>query len=366
MMKPTYLTTLKVIGLGISWFSLPFLSGNLSAQHTESFFPDTSWVQYATPEDAGWSVEGIEQARAFADSLGSKAVMLVYKGAIVAEWGFTEDLAPIASIRKSLLSALIGISVHKGLLDTTSTLADLGIDDLSPLDKQEKQANIHHLLTTSSGVFHNAAAEPPALVKPDRGSVVPGEQWFYNNWDFNVLAVIFENETGWGIFDAFQNQIAKPIRMEHYHPDWGFYTLQPNRSKHPSYDLWMSARDMARFGLLYLNNGRWKDKQIIPEEWIDASRHIHHELPGEHSAGYGLSWWIPAGPLEQYGAYHASGAGNQLITILPELDIVFVQRASSILDEGVFGLDARHILYRLLEARTEDEPDYPKLVPVSG
>lgn len=339
---------------------------NLTAQDLLFTYPDTTWMQYATPEEAGWSSEGIDKARAFADSLGSKAVMLIYNGAIVTEWGRTQDLAPIASIRKSLLSALIGIAVDEGRIDTTSTLADFGIDDISPLSEEEKKASVYHLLTTSSGVFHKAAAEPPALQKPERGSSKPGEQWFYNNWDFNVLATIYENETGTRIFDAFDEQIARHTGMEDYHPDWGSYRLQPGRSEHPAYDLWMSARDMARFGLLYLSNGRWNDHQIVPADWVEASGRVHKKIPGEHAAGYGLSWWIPAGPLEKYGAYHASGTGNQLITILPGLNIVFVQRASSVLDDGVFGLDAREILYRLIDARTGNESDQPELIPVSG
>ena len=364
-MQPTIIKH-SVTGLGFLLLLSIALPVSLNAQHKVSTFPDTTWMQYAHPEEAGWSTEGIEEARAFADSVGSRAVMLVYNGAIVAEWGFVEDLAPIASIRKSLLSALFGISVDEGLIDTTSTLAELNIDDISPLSDQEKQANINHLLSSSSGVYHLAAAEPPALVKPERGSAKPGEQWLYNNWDFNVLAAIYEDETGRQIFNAFEEQIAKPIGMEHYHPDWGSYSLQPNRSKFPAYDLWMSARDMARFGLLYLNNGKWNDRKIISEEWIDASRHVHHEIPAEHAVGYGLSWWVPAGTLEKYGAYHASGAGNQLITILPKLNIVFVQRASSILDEGVFGLDAREILYRLLDARTGEKTLQPRLVPAGN
>jgi CubicO group peptidase (beta-lactamase class C family) len=350
-------------GLGIVLVLSVTLSGNLSAQNILSTYPDSTWMQYATPEEAGWSSEGIDRARTFADSLGSKAVILVYNGAIVIEWGKTQDLAPIASIRKSLLSALIGIAVHEGRIDTTSTLADLGIDDISPLSEEEKQANVHHLLTTSSGIFHKAAAEPPALQKPERGSAKPGEQWFYNNWDFNALATIYENETGIRLFNSFNEQIALPIKMEDYHPDWGSYPLQPDRSKHPAYDLWMSARDMARFGLLYLNNGKWNNVQIIPDDWVESSRFIHQNVPGEFAAGYGLSWWIPAGPLETYDAYHASGAGSQLITILPKLNIVFVQRASSVLDDGVFGLDAREILYKLIDARTGTETDQPELVP---
>lgn len=85
---------------------LIILCGDLSARQSLPVFPDTTWLKFAAPEEAGWSSEGIDRARAFADSLGSRAVMLIYDGAIVAEWGYTQDIAPVASIRKSLFSAL--------------------------------------------------------------------------------------------------------------------------------------------------------------------------------------------------------------------------------------------------------------------
>lgn len=210
------------------------------AQSTSSprvVYPDTTWKQYASPEAAGWSSEGIAAARAHADSLGAKAVMLIHRGAIVAEWGRTRVLAPIASIRKSLFSVLFGIAVAEGQIDTSATLADLGIDDTPPLTEAEQQARVADLLTTSSGVYHAAAGESPQTQKPERGSAAAGERWYYNNWDFNVLGTIYEQETGTRIYEAFGAQIAEPIGMEDYDPVWGSYRLHPDRSEHPSYPL---------------------------------------------------------------------------------------------------------------------------------
>lgn len=328
-------------------------------------YPDTTWMQYASPEEAGWSSEGIDKARALADSLGSKAVMLIYDGAVVAEWGETRGLAPVRSIRKSLFSALFGIAVHEGAIDTSATLADLGIDDTPPLTEAEKQARVADLLTTSSGVYHEAAGEGPGTQKPERGSAAPGEQWFYNNWDFNALGTIYEQETGRSIFEAFAEEIAEPIGMEDYQRGWGNYFSQPWRSDHPAPSLWMTAGDMARFGLLFLGEGRWKGEQVIPAEWVTASRRIHKDVPYEPVAGYGLSWWIPSGPLQAHGTYLASGAGTQAIMVVPELDLVFVHRATADLERGVGGLEVREILLRLIEARTEEASARPNLVPLT-
>lgn len=128
----------------------------------------------------------------------------------------------------------------------------------------------------------------------------------------------------------------------------------------------MTARDLARFGLLYLREGRWRGQQIVPREWVRASGQVHKAVPYDGVAGYGLSWWIPDGPLQEYGTYSASGSGNQSVMILPALDIIFVFRASAVLDDGVNGLDAREILLRLIGALSGVPKDYPVFVPVTN
>jgi CubicO group peptidase (beta-lactamase class C family) len=125
---------------------------------------------------------------------------------------------------------------------------------------------------------------PPDLVglgerqrRPARGSHPPGTFWYYNNWDFNTLGTIYEQATGTGIYEALDRLIARPIGMQDYRPQDGVY-FPGAASTHRAYPLRMSARDLARFGLLYLNKGAWAGKQIVPadiprEPWVcEASR----------------------------------------------------------------------------------------------
>ena len=326
--------------------------------------PDSTWYRYESPEQAGFSSDGIADAKAYADSLGSKAVMLIHDGAIVTEWGNTDELAPVASIRKSMFSALIGIAEHEGAIDTSSTMGELGITDSTPLTPLEKRATVRDLLISSSGVYLPASGEGPGNNKPPRGSAEPGEQWYYNNWDFNVLASIYEQQTGMGMYEALGEKLAEPVGMENYDINWGSYRYQPNRSEHASFHLWMTARDMARFGLLYLNNGRWGDEQIVPESWVEESGNVLIDVPYEPVAGFGLSWWVPAGQLMQYDTYLASGAGSQVVMVIPELDMVYVQRASAILERGVDGLQSRDIFLKLLDARDGEADENPTYVAV--
>ena len=175
------------------------------------------------------------QARAFSDQIRSSAVIIVHHGKVVAEWGDTTKRTELASVRKSLLSALIGIAVAQHQINLDSTLAELGIDDNPPaLTEIEKTATVRELLQARSGIYHAALYETPAMAKmrPPRGSHAPGTFWYYNNWDFNVLGTIYEHATSSGIFEAFYRNIAKPIGMQDYRPQDGSY-FRGDASIHP-------------------------------------------------------------------------------------------------------------------------------------
>src|SRR5205814_96396 len=146
--------------------------------------------------------------------IGSTAVMIVHHGAVVAEWGDTAAKTPLASVRKSLLSALIGIAVERKQIDLGKTLAELGIDDNEPsLSAEEKTATVRDLLEARSGIYHSALFETPSMAarRPPRLSHAPGTFWYYNNWDFNTLGAIYEHATRHSIFDAFETEIGRPI-----------------------------------------------------------------------------------------------------------------------------------------------------------
>ena len=110
------------------------------------------------------------------------------------------------------------------------------------------------LLESRSGVYHEAAAESEEMSasRPARGSHPPGAFSYYNNWDFNTLGTIFEKLTGVKIFEAFTTEIADPIGMEDFSLEDCGYAYEEAKSRHPACNFRMSARDMARFGLLYL------------------------------------------------------------------------------------------------------------------
>ncbi len=287
--------------------------------------PGMTWER-ADPDSLGWSREGLRKAEHEAGSLATAAVMIVQDGRLVASFGDAARKVSVASVRKSFLGALYGIAVSEGRIDLDSTLARLRIDDIPPgLTETEKGATVRDLLMARSGIYHPAAHETASIRKnrPKRASHPPGSFWFYNNWDFNALGTIYRQQTGEDIFKSFATRIATPIGMEDFSVSDGRY-VQEDVSLHPAYPFRASARDMARFGLLYLNKGRWNGKQVVPAEWITASTTTYsHSERGK--LGYGYLWWtLPARPWGD-GAAFAAGHGGQYIAIIPAKRLVVVE-----------------------------------------
>lgn len=287
-------------------------------------FPGIDW-ETTTPEAAGWSSATLEEARAFSKEVGSTAVMIVHRGLVVAEWGETTAKTNLHSARKSLLSALIGISVAEGRIDLADTMDKLGIDDNEPsLTAEEKRATVGDLLKARSGIYHPALYETRAMAarRPPRGSHGPGTFWYYNNWDFNALGTIYERAEGKSVFDAFHERIARPIGMQDYVPGDGMHYTGPD-SIHPAYPIRMSARDLARFGLLYLRDGRWNDRQVVPADWVRDSTRAYSSTGS--GSGYGYMWWTSR-PALPAGSFFAWGAGGQFAFVIPSRDLVIVHR----------------------------------------
>ncbi len=291
-------------------------------------FPGTSWEQIPL-EQSGWSKQELARAWNSARGIGSTAVLVVQHGAIVASWGETETNLLINSARKSLLSALIGIAVQANQVHLDDTLAQLGIDDNPPsLSAAERQATVRELLEARSGVYHPANYETKEMKseRPRRGSHPPGSFWFYNNWDFNALGTIYEHASGSSVFAAFAQQIAAPIGMQDFDPGKCRYDRGPN-SLYPAYLFYASARDLARFGLLYLRQGLWGERQVVPAAWVRESTQPY-STASRHT-GYGYLWWTmaPSGPSRVAappGTYWAEGNGGQVVFVVPAYDVVVV------------------------------------------
>jgi CubicO group peptidase (beta-lactamase class C family) len=324
-------------------------------------YPGVEW-DHLDPAQAGWSTAKLDAAQGWLREIGTSALVIVQHGAIVTSWGDVTENILLNSARKSLLSALIGIAVERHQIALNATIGALGIDDRPPsLSEGEKQATVVELLEARSGVYHGASYETSEMAarRPSRGSHPHGTFWYYNNWDFNALGGIYEHAVGVPVFTAFQQQIARPVGMQDFDPGKCRY-VNEGHSNYPAYVFYASARDLARFGLLYLHRGHWHDRQIIPAAWVDDSIKPYSTTDG--GGGYGYLWWTTLAdqPLVSMhlpaGSYFAVGHGGQYIFVIPSKDMVVVHlarmgaAADSAHREGVGRRQVAPLLAAILEA----------------
>jgi len=345
-------------------FILP-LSHFASAQQQKTTFPGKKWEVVKNPEELGLSKARLLEAKKHADKTQTSAVMIVVNGKVAYQWGEVARKYNIHSMRKSVLSAMYGKYIKSGVIDMKATMADLGIDDNEGLSEDEKKATVRDLLKARSGIYHPALYETESMKrrKPARFSVKPGTYFSYNNWDFNALGTIFEQKTGQRIFDALQEDIAKPIGMEDYEPADGTY-VSGRESRHKAYPIRLTAQDLARLGLLMLNKGNWNGKQVIDSAWVYESTRYHSDATSFASSGYGYMWWVardfnkfPAftGVDVPEGTYSAQGAGGHYLVIFPDYDMIVVHRVDTdISGNRVSGKDFGTLLKMILDARIKN------------
>jgi len=333
-----------------------FLAQALGAQ----VYPGEKWQIASDPSELGFNPEKLEEAREYADSIETSAVVIVKSGIIAYEWGEVEKKYMTHSIRKSFLSALYGNYVRDGIIDLDKSVYELGLDDDPPLSEIERTATLRDCIKARSGIYHPALYESARMkeLKPGRHSQVPGTHWYYNNWDFNAAGTAFEKLTGKKIFEALEQEIAIPTGMEDFSAEDGWY-VSGEESIHPAYPFSITAHDMARFGLLMLRKGEWNGIQLIPSDWVEESTSYHSDASLYGSDGYGYMWWVardnnkfshlPGVNLPE-GSYSARGAGGHYIMLIPEYDLVVVHRVDTFESNSVSADEFGRLLQMILDA----------------
>lgn len=337
-------------------YFIPFIASLLLCACSKSspktqYYPGDTWKKYERVTDAGFSPQALEKAETFSDSLQSASVLILHEGKILANWGDATRRLRTTSIRKSLLNAIIGIKVNQGKLNISDPVGEFKISGMKELTKTEASATLEDLLTSSSGIYLPASYESDTWTKrkPERGIHQPGEHWYYNNWDFNTLGAIYETIADSNLNYDFNKFIAEGIGMQDYRPKLDFkYFAEPGVSKIPAYLFKMSTRDLARFGLLYLRNGEWNGKQLIPGSWVN--KNTSQIMNPWENTGYGFLWWT-TNLNDSSHVYYANGSGVQGIYVVPDKDLVMVFRANTYFGPNISDESALQLLQMVVEAK---------------
>jgi CubicO group peptidase (beta-lactamase class C family) len=334
-------------------------------------WPDGDLVTSA-PLPQGISVDALQAASDWAfnretpeqDTVG---LLVVHRGRLLHERyasGFDVSTRTRTwSTAKSIAATLIGMQVDAGKL---SLDAPLGIDWLPELNAAEEDPRntitLRHVLHMSSGLYpvdsfgmeyatgsglaYWAGASSTRGMR-DRGLVrTPGSFWDYENYDTLLAFYALKRSLG-----ADQPYLAFPHRA--LFRRIGMYNTLASTDRFGDFifssQVYTNARDLARFGLLYLNDGRWHDQQLISERWIDF---VRKPAPASsvHGNDYGGQWWlVPDERKDEVpaDAYSAAGNRGQFVIIAPSHDLVIVRRG---LDYGNQGFDPWGLLREVVKA----------------
>ena len=153
--------------------------------------PGAEW-KHVAPESEGFSSARLEALRTLLKTHQTDAMMIVSRGKVVFEYGDTQLVSKVASVRKSVLDLMFAVEAQHGLkLDAAmnKNVVELGLEEKrAPFLDNEKHATLEQLMMTRSGIYISDGNGDQAKIMPPRGSYYPGTHWFYNNWDFDAAA----------------------------------------------------------------------------------------------------------------------------------------------------------------------------------
>ena len=307
-----------------------FFLAALDAQ--DIVFPDEQWIT-TDPEDVFLDPEVFEDIVA---RLDTNRVMIIRNGRALVIGDASNEIRQINSISKSVLSTVVGLLIEDGTIELSTPLSSY----LPELTEFYPSANFEHFITQTSG-FNEFLKEPATpLFTP------PGSQFAYDGQlgTNEILRRALSAAAEKPYWEVFNMRVAAPLAMDDFRDSFGIW--KPIGS-------FMSADDVARYGLLYLNGGNWNGEQLLNESWVEAATQVqvkdlrNHERSGANFVNqFGYGWW-----RFDRGWYEAIGSGNNQLSVSPTLGFVVV----SLGDNGSGLLDS--VLDQLVDASTPFEWD---------
>jgi len=319
------MSTLQQRALSICLAFVPALV-QASPAIAQTAWPTPDW-QTAKPDSQGMSQERVDRVRDWLKEHGSKTGMLVRHGRIVGEW-YWEDAQPESKFRvysttKSFSSTAAGLAIADGKLALDTKVGDL-LPEVKPDEK--RNVTVRQLLSMSSGVHNEANINDlPELFDYALFDAPmdhrPGTKWDYNNTGLAILSPVVHKATGQQVDQILDKKVFQPIGINA--ADWSWE--RRGETTIPYSGLTITARALARFGLLFLNGGKWQDKQLVPAEWVAEATGNSQDM----NKNYGYLWWNntdgrwPGVPRD---AYAALGRFDNDMLIVPSLNLIVIRQ----------------------------------------
>lgn len=341
----------SIITIIVTLLTIPVVpTQGYSVAQTEvvrDYWPTNEWLN-STPEEQGIDsgllnemMTKIEENNVLIDSLlivkNGYLVFEEYPGSVYVQ----KSRHIIHSCTKSYTSALVGIAIEEGYIDSV----DEKLIDLLPnstfanYDERIADITLEHLLMMTSGLEWDEWSEPYSSslnshyqywYASDNVQHIldlpmaydPGDVWVYSSGSSHLLSAIVTEATGVSLLDYAEEKLFNPLGISMSDVLWPADNQGIYRG---SGGVEMVPQDMAKFGYLYLNNGTWDGEQIIPSAWVQSSSETL--FPFNEYAGYSYQWWTL--PTEVANVYSANGYAGQYIFVIPSLDMVVVFTSST-------------------------------------
>lgn len=316
----------------------------------------------ATPESQGVSSASIAKFIQAADEKVNSmhSFMLLRHGKVIAEaWWTPEDANKphvLWSLSKSFTSTAVGLAVHDGKLSVQDRVMGF-FPDAAPENPSEnlKSMRVLDLLTMSTG--HQ---DEPNLrssqdwIKTFLAHPVPrepGSFFRYNTPATFMQSAIVQKVTGQSVVDYLQTRLFDPLGIDA--PKWD---KNPQGISIGGYGLYLKTEDIAKFGQLYLQKGRWENQQLIPSDWVQEATNKQvsngSDAASDWNQGYGYQFWRC-----RHNAFRGDGKDGQFCVVLPDQDAVVVMTANTTNMQAQLSLVWEHLLG---EFREKPLPEAPK------
>ena len=280
----------------------------------------------STPEAQGVSSDAVREFIEALDKIDTPhGVMVLRRGRVIAEAYWKPEAADkphvLWSLSKSFTSTAVGFAVAEGKLSVEDPVLKFFPDEAPPEPSENLRAmTVRDLLTMSGGhdVEVRGAGGPPT-VKQFLAHPVPhkpGTHFLYNTAGSHMLSAIVTKVTGKTVLEYLKPRLFEPLGIES--PRWDAH---PEGATLGGYGLYLRTEDIARFGQLYLQKGKWDGRQLIPAQWVGQAtgKQVSNDRKGtaDWTQGYGYQFWMC-----RHNAYRGDGKDGQFCVVIPEKDVV--------------------------------------------
>lgn len=305
---------------------------------TQAYWPAKEW-RTSTPEEMGMDSEilaGMFQ-QVETQQLNLHSLLIVRNGSLVTESYFhpyTKDQPQgIQSVTKSVISTLVGIAIQQGYIQNTDQKLVSFFPDqkIANLGEEKKAITLKDLLSLTAGLKCNDSPFSGEVGMEQSSNWVqfmldvpmteqPGTKFNYCGGAVHLLSAILQKTTGMTARDFANRFLFEPLGIAQV-PE-SRWSMDPQGISTGPYGLYLTPRDLAKLGYLYLQNGKWNDQQIISADWVKAAT-ANHTIK-DNGLKYGYLWTID--PAQ--GSYSALGFAGQEIYVIPGKNLVVVFTAA--------------------------------------